>query len=419
MVMKMMKNGKTWIGILVVMLSNGQVAHAQNMGVGNNMQLNNPAVGSAMQMQSQAMGSLPPNVRQLMQKQNIQPEQLQAIMQNGLPSGLQQQQQMMQQMNTQQSASLPSFMQKSKQQPIKLASAAPNNAMAQNAQNAQMAAQLAAQNAQNAQQETLQYLEADRKAKKDYMFEETLDDALPLSADQIREAKTKMLTAQRAAAGFTVIPPKPVSTSLLVDLSPGAQPPVIRISQGFVSSLVFVDNTGAPTPIEAIDNGNSSAFNIQWNKGHIILVQGLTSSTYGNLAVKLVGLPTPVMLSLIPGQKLVDYRVDLRIKDWNGPNAQPAPIINGIPSTESDELLNVLEGVAPTGSRILQVKGAEAQAWLWQGNIYLRTRLTVLSPGWLATLSSADGMKAYLMQRTSTVLVSQNGKAAQLKIEGL
>ena len=50
-----------------------------------------------------------------------------------------------------------------------------------------------------------------------------------------------------------------------------------------------------------------------------------------------------------------------------------------------------------------------------QDKLFLRTHDTVLSPSWLATLSSSDGTKAYKMQRTPLVLVSAQGKIAQLK----
>jgi len=252
------------------------------------------------------------------------------------------------------------------------------------------------------------------------MFDQALNDALPMSPQQIRATKQRMLQTQRAAVGYYVVPPKPVSTSLTVDLAPGAQPPVIRLGQGFVSSLVFVDVTGAPWPIELSDLGNPSAFNLQWDKtgkSNTIMAQALTSYTFGNLAVKLVGLNTPVMLTLIPGQKSVDYRVDLHIAG-RGPNAETFPI-EGLPQTEGHELVTVLEGIAPAGSKALHVKGGQAQAWLLDGRIYLRTRMTLLSPGWLATVSSADGMRAYMLQRTPHVLISQNGKTVQLKLEGL
>ena len=212
-------------------------------------------------------------------------------------------------------------------------------------------------------------------------------------------------------------PPRPTVTSQFVNLSPGSTAPVIRLAQGFVTSLVFIDSTGAPWPIAAYDIGNPSAFNIQWNHSdNTLMIQSLTLYTYGNLAVRLQGLPTPVMLTLIPGQKAVDYRVDLRIQG-NGPNAIPVPVI-GLPSSANPELLGVLDGVPPEGSAEVQIEGGCAQAWVRGNQLFVRTHYTILSPGWTATMSSADGMKAYQMPKAPLLLASANGKIIQLKLEG-
>ena len=205
----------------------------------------------------------------------------------------------------------------------------------------------------------------------------------------------------------------------MVSLAPGATPPVIRLSAGFVSSLVFLDSSGAPWPINSYDLGNPQAFNVQWDKkSNTLLIQASSLYTYGNLAVTLKSLNTPVMLTLIPGQKAVDYRVDLRIQHL-GPNAKAVLGGNGLPGVANPVLLGVLDGVPPAGSKSLKVSGGQAQAWYEGGKIYLRTRLTVLSPGWLSTMTSADGTKAYEMPATPSILVSHNGKATQLRVEGL
>jgi intracellular multiplication protein IcmK len=203
-----------------------------------------------------------------------------------------------------------------------------------------------------------------------------------------------------------------------VSLAPGATPPVIRLAAGFVSSLVFLDSTGEPWPIEAYDVGNPAAFNVQWNKkDNTMMIQAISQYKYGNLAVRLRGAKTPVMLTLIPGQKTVDYRVDLRVQGF-GPNAS-IPTTTNLPAKASSELINVLDGVPPAGSKSLTVKGGNAQAWLQGSRLFLRTRLTVISPSWESMMNSADGMHAYQMSKVPLVLVSQQGKIIQLHLEGL
>jgi intracellular multiplication protein IcmK len=250
-------------------------------------------------------------------------------------------------------------------------------------------------------------------------FEGVTRQMFPLTPEQIIRLKQMYNTSEFAQASTAGTPPKPTATSQFVNLSPGSTPPVIRLSQGFVSSLVFLDSTGAPWPISAYDLGDPSSFNIQWDKtSNTLMIQALKLYNYGNLAVRLRGLNTPVMLTLIPGQKAVDYRVDLRVQGY-GPEAATAPTEAGLPPSASDILLHVLDGVPPPGSQRLTVSGGDARAWLLNDMMYVRTNLTILSPGWIGSMTSADGMHAYELQKSPVLLVSWHGKVMQLKVEGL
>ncbi|MDP1602317.1 MAG: DotH/IcmK family type IV secretion protein [Legionella sp.] len=250
-------------------------------------------------------------------------------------------------------------------------------------------------------------------------FEGVTRQMFPLTPEQIIRLKQMYNTSEFANASTAGTPPKPTATSQFVNLSPGSTPPVIRLSQGFVSSLVFLDSTGAPWPISAYDLGDPSSFNIQWDKtSNTLMIQALKLYNYGNLAVRLKGLNTPVMLTLIPGQKAVDYRVDLRVQGY-GPEAITAPTGEGLPPSASDILLHVLDGVPPPGSQRLTVSGGDARAWILNDMMYVRTNLTILSPGWIGSMTSADGMHAYELQKSPVLLVSWHGKVMQLKVEGL
>lgn len=250
-------------------------------------------------------------------------------------------------------------------------------------------------------------------------FQQVTEQMFPLKPEEIIRIKQMFHSTEYATASPAGTPPKPTATSQLVNLSPGSTPPVIRLSQGFVSSLVFLDSTGAPWPISAYDLGDPSAFNIQWDKtSNTLMIQAVKLYNYGNLAVRLKGLNTPVMLTLIPGQKAVDYRVDLRIQGL-GPNAKSMPLEVGVPPSANDLLLSILDGVPPPGGTRLTVSGGDARAWLVNDKMYVRTTLTILSPGWIGSMTSADGMHAYEMQKSPVLLVSWHGKVMQLKVEGL
>lgn len=252
----------------------------------------------------------------------------------------------------------------------------------------------------------------------DTAFGAMMQQNMPLSPGQVVQLHQQIDIAQRAAAVSPNIPPKPVSTTVMVNLAPGTTPPAIRLAQGYVSSLVFIDSTGAPWPIAAFDIGNPRAVNIQWDgKSNIMLLQAVTAYSNGDIVIRLVGLPTPITLEIVSGQRVVDYRVDLHVPGI-GPNTKELPIGVNLPNSANQRLLGILDGIAPSGSRALTVQGADSQAWLAGEKMYFRTRLTVLSPGWIGKMVSPDGMQAYELPKTSSVLVSRYGEPVELKIEG-
>ena len=249
-------------------------------------------------------------------------------------------------------------------------------------------------------------------------FNAMMQQNMPLTPQQVVKLRQLIDSSQRAAAIPANVPPKPVSGTIMINLAPGATPPAVRLAQGYVSSLVFVDSAGSPWPIAAYDIGDPKATTIQWdNKSNILLIQALSPYSDGNLVVRLVGLPTPITLEIVSGQRVVDFRTDIHVPGI-GPNTKDLPVGTQLPNSASQVLLSVLDGIAPPGSKQLTVKGGDCQAWLLGDKMYLRTRMTVLSPGWVGKMVSPDGMIAYETQRTSSVLVSQYGNPIELKIEG-
>ena len=251
----------------------------------------------------------------------------------------------------------------------------------------------------------------------DQAFSTTAKDLMPLTPEQIKTLHYLFDKTQQAVSASPDTPPKPMMTTLNVDLSPGATPPVIRLSSGLVTSLVFLDSTSAPWPIEWYDIGDPKRFNVKADPqggSNTMMIQALTTYKSANIAIKLKGLSTPVMMTLIPGQKSVDYRVDLRIPGI-GPNAVSTG--NDLATTSSPELLNVLNGVPPAKSTTLNVLGGDAQAWRVNDTLYIRTRMTVISPGWVARMTSGDGTNAYQLPISPVVLALDNGATVSLRIE--
>jgi intracellular multiplication protein IcmK len=240
----------------------------------------------------------------------------------------------------------------------------------------------------------------------------------PLTPRQVVKLHQLVDESQRAASISPTVPPKPVSSTIMINLSPGATPPAIRLARKHVTSLVFVDSTGSPWPIASFDVGDSKAMNTQWDgKSNILLIQAITPYDDSDLVVRLVGLPTPITLELVPGQRVVDARTDIHVPGI-GPNSKDIPMGTPLPNSADQMLLDVLDGIAPPGSKQLTIKGGDCQGWFLGDKMFLRSRLTLLSPGFIGRMTSPDGMIAYELQISSSVLVSQYGQPIELTVEG-
>jgi len=118
-----------------------------------------------------------------------------------------------------------------------------------------------------------------------------LNKQLPMTPEQISNLRKAFDDTQRVAATPPAIPPRPTTSSILVNLSPSSVPPIIRLGAGYISSLVFIDSTGQPWPIEAYSVGDPGSFNIQWDKkGNTLLIQATSFYKRSNLAVILKNL---------------------------------------------------------------------------------------------------------------------------------
>ena len=301
------------------------------------------------------------------------------------------------------------------------------------------ASQLQLQKSQSQKQDQLQAIiqkiksmdmNSASKSNTDEAFVEIKNKLFPLSPEQIKQVRFLYNETKQAAAVTEKVPAKPVSSVIAVDLSPGATPPVIRLSSGFVSSLVFLDSTGSPWPIKAYDIGDPQAFNIQWQQGsaaeekagqsmnNAMLIQPSAMYKHGNLAVMLRGLNTPIMFTLLPGQRVVDYRLDVQVPGL-GPLANGSAI-SSLPMQSNPHLLNVLNNISPPNAKVLDIEGGDARGWVDGGTMYLRTSLTLVSPSWVSTMSSSDGMvRAYSLPAASVLLAMQNGKLIKLSVKGL
>jgi intracellular multiplication protein IcmK len=212
--------------------------------------------------------------------------------------------------------------------------------------------------------------------------------------------------------------PEPQSMVESISLDPGIKPPEIKVAVGQVTTISVLDVTGQPWPIQ--DVSWAGKFEIQTPEagGNIIRIAPMTEFTYGNISLRLLGLKVPVTFVLHTHRDEVYYRYDARITQF-GPFARPPLVDHGAgPSAGTPELSSVLDGIAPSGFKKMTVSGVDGRTTAYSNNsqTYVRTPLTLLSPGWSDSARSADGTNVYILSQAPVLLLSDNGQMVRAQL---
>jgi len=251
----------------------------------------------------------------------------------------------------------------------------------------------------------------------DQSFEAAKKGTFPLSPEEIKDVMRRFEDTQYAVVPPSYGQPKGETAVNTVSLDPGAEPPEILVAVGYVTSLAILDATGQPWPI--IDIGVGGNFDVpQPEQGsHIIRIAPMTRFGYGNLSIRLKDLPTPVNFRVSAGNDIVHYRYDARIPRM-GPNAKMSLIEKQKIVAGDDVIMAVLDNAIPSGSHKLKVTGTDKRTLAYRigERVFVRTPLTLLSPSWRASVSSADGTTVYEVGETPVLLLSDQGQMVRAKI---
>ena len=252
-------------------------------------------------------------------------------------------------------------------------------------------------------------------------YNQALQGLLPLKPDQIRRLLEEFDRTQESYE-LPVYPlPKPELTVQTLSLDPGTKPLTIRAAQGHVTTLNMLDVTGAPWPIEDITWAGN--FNIikaaEGDEGiHFIRITPQSEFAYGNMSIKMVGLKTPIIMTIETSRDLVHYRFDAIVPDY-GPFAEAPLIEGGVSLTAGNAAMSsVLQGVIPSGAKRMSVNGTDSRTSVsrYSGKMYVRTPLTLLSPSWSSSVASADGMRVYTINEAPVLLLSNKGKMLRVNV---
>lgn len=254
---------------------------------------------------------------------------------------------------------------------------------------------------------------------------EVLNQVAPMDTETLRSVINELYLRQGAA----VTPIRPgmtcQSSQYALDLSPGATPPVVRVTKGVGAIVNFVDSAGNPWPITFARNFHEQASSATQMAPHVLSVAANSPHLQGSIGVVLKDLTTPITFIVTPGQEQTDCRVDLRVPGL-APGATPvAGKISSRPGMTSGGLMDFIYGATPDGAKRLTIQmagNANNTTRAWQtadGKLILRTAASVVSPGWYQSVSALDGTTVYEMPPTSVINVSVDGQPVKVVIRGL
>lgn len=250
--------------------------------------------------------------------------------------------------------------------------------------------------------------------------------SLPFSAAEIIQLR-KQLERTRQARAFKPVRAVPHIGSISLDLSPGGALPIVRTMPGEVSTLLFVDATGAPWPLAAAPRvSDNRLFAPEWLKGTAtVVISALSAYEEGNLVVMLQDFATPIVIKLVTGEpdaktksRTVDYRLDLRVPG-RGPNAHPAVFGPGKIALYDETMQLFLDGLPPSAAKRLTPQGdipGRTQVWQHEGSLYVRTTQDIQT-AFDQTIASGDGTRVYRLPPTPVVTLSDLGRSVTIQLD--
>jgi intracellular multiplication protein IcmK len=248
--------------------------------------------------------------------------------------------------------------------------------------------------------------------------------AAPLSRGEIEHVNRAMDEGSRGRA-WQPSDVAPRISTLTVNLSPGASFPLVRTAPGHPSTVMFIDNTGAPWPHGAPPyNGNESGFKVDYiPDSSVMTVQAKRQYDRGSVTVYLKGLAVPVILEMSSGEadntgkaRITDGRLDLRIPQ-RGPQAKMMLAGQEKIGLNNSTLQAFLDGDPPREARRLKTKGEVPDTQVWQigDDLYVRSR-SEIRDAFELTQASGDGTWLYKLPLTPEIAFSHAGKTVYLQL---
>ena len=250
-------------------------------------------------------------------------------------------------------------------------------------------------------------------------YHSALETVFPMTPEMIKAYQDALNNNQRAI--FSNVYPNTVDDAAMVSLEPGENPIELNVAPGIASVVGFFDATGNPWPIQQYVLGDGESFQIAQlgERSSALAISPTSRGGWSNLVVVLEGEASPVVLKVVVDPTKAHFRRRIQVMK-QGPNSHEivGVDVNKLPVAGDRELLAVLTGAGlRRGSVRVPVTGVDALAWALDDQLYVRSRLPLLSPPWTDSLTGPGGIRAYRLRMSSSLLFSLDGRIVRARLD--
>jgi len=291
-------------------------------------------------------------------------------------------------------------------------------------------------------QEGVNYSPGERSGQQTLANGKDVASSIPLTPDIIRDLGKRFGENKRAQEEALTEIASPDSRRVNVSFVPGSAVPIIHTVKGYPTAIAFFDKTGEPWPILWDTNSNPAAVaeGANCNAGphsggpavaavgfyvcspvkgsNVLEITPMSLKPRGGLVVTLENAPKPLSFMLIGGGERYDADLTIQAAE-RGPKAKAETVYPSAPDTAAPFLTAMLDGVPPADATPLSVSGVspeDLRAWKRGDHVYLRTRLTLISPEWVGSENGEGGLTVYEVPTTPVVLLSHGGRTVSASL---
>lgn len=260
----------------------------------------------------------------------------------------------------------------------------------------------------------------------DEIYEAAKRSLIPVAPEQVKDFRHAQDAANAAALGGPM--PELVNREVRLVVGPGMDAPTISLAPGFVTSVLFVDATGAPWPIRWLHGAKEGGrFSMSWTEeypANLITVKPLQNHISGNVVVTLNELDMPINVlfdvdsknehGLFPPK--ADGTITVKVMKA-GPNAVRSAVVSSPAANINSIEYSFLYETPPAEAEEIELRPSLGRAWLYEGRIFYRSASNLIWPAYTGVVNGQGGVRVYELGLVPLLMISRDGRKVSISLD--